>query len=175
MRNQETDSQHAKEAGDGACDPTMCLPGGRLERRGGADNRLTHPTALLARVIRRCACLEDGWSGAAVRTTGSPCLDPPPPEQETTPASEETDASASGSAERADARAAPGRQPLHAHLLQEPYARRRNRVLRPAPRSNQRRTVAGAAVTSSRGVDGVPDQGWTVFHLPSAPGGRSSR
>jgi len=43
MRNQETDSQHAKEAGDGACDPTMCLPGGRLERRGSAENRLALP------------------------------------------------------------------------------------------------------------------------------------
>ena len=82
-----------------------------------------------------------------------------------------------GAAAQADARArclwddsegGGARQPFYGRPRREPSVRWSNRVLGPTASSDGRRAVAVTAAGGGRWL--VPDQGWTVFHLPSTLG-----
>ena len=153
MRNQETASQQRKATTAPAIRRCAWRTAGAVRRRG--QRALRSPTQ------------QRYW-----HVLHSPCLEPP--EQETMPASEETDASASGSAERvavalrrraegrrAGGAQAPGRQPLPGHLPGSVLTAedRRPRTHR-APTGDRRRRTA---VTARR-------EGWTVARPPTRGG-----
>ena len=73
-----------------------------------------------------------------------------------------------------DVRDGDDRELFYWRRRREPSALRSIRVLGPAASFDGRRSVV---VTAARGqVSGFfPDQGWTVFHLPSTLGGRACR
>ena len=167
MRNQETASQQRKATTAPAIRRCAWRTAGAVRRLG--QRALRSPTQQRYWHVLHLPCLE-------------------PPEQETMPASEETDASASGSAERvavalrrraegrrAGGAQAPGRQPLPGHLPGTVLTAEDRRPRTPC--SDRRPEAANGGDRAARGVDGgsSPDQGWTAFHLPSAPGGRCSR
>ena len=153
MRNQETASQQRKAKTAPAIRRCAWRTAGAVRRRG--QRALRSPTQ------------QRYW-----HVLHSPCLEPP--EQETMPASEETDASASGSAERvavalrrraegrrAGGAQAPGRQPLPGHLPGSVLTAedQRPRTHR-APTGDRRRRTA---VTARR-------EGWTVARPPTRGG-----
>jgi len=148
MRNQETASQQRKATTAPAIRRCAWRTAGAVRRRG--QRALRSPTQ------------QRYW-----HVLHSPCLEPP--EQETMPASEETDASASGSAERvavalrrraegrrAGGAQAPGRQPLPGHLPGSVLTAedRRPRTHR-APTGDRRRQTAVTARREGWTVDGI--------------------
>jgi len=142
MRNQETASQQRKATTAPAIRRCAWRTAGAARRRG--QRALCSPTQ------------QRYW-----HVLHSPCLEPP--EQETMPASEETDASALGSAERvavalrrraegrrAGGAQAPGRQPLPGHLPGSVLTAEDRR-----PRTHRAPTRGGRWLVPRPGVDGI--------------------